>query len=68
MLYWFKNDCSFAFSKKDKCGNCLSSPTITAFFALNRIGKQEAISHWLASSIITTSNKAGFRGREFEIA
>ncbi len=34
IAYWLKNDCSFAFSKKDMCGNCLSSPTTTAFFAL----------------------------------
>ena len=36
---------TFAFSRNDKCGNCLSSPTTTVFFARYIIGKQLAISH-----------------------
>ena len=66
--YCERNDCSFAFSKKDRWGNCLSSPTTTAFLALNKIGKQLAISHWEASSMITTSNNPGFIGSEPETA
>ena len=43
--------------------SCLGSPIITALLALYNSGSAEAMSHWLASSIITTSNMPGRNGR-----
>ena len=42
--------------------NCLLSPTTITLRALYSTGSAVAISHWLASSIITTSNKLLING------
>ena len=54
--------------EKDEEIKSRSSPTITAFLARYIIGKQLAISHCDASSMIATSNIPGFIGSEPETA